>query len=222
MDPDTHPIMTVKDAIGDLYDNDVDDFDDNTYDKFKPLFGMTDHNKTIFYSISKKCLDDPSIEEAMKKKMHDIDSRFDRVIPKLTSRLREHRGFWDHSPYRLNENAQCLSLTGLSYFIHPIHNRMLNRRELARIMGYPDDFDVSGKCKIFITQALAQGVPVNFAKYIATQVYKALEGDFYILENNCDVVFQNNMSKKYNIYTRSEFMNLNMLATSKDSKDICE
>jgi hypothetical protein len=93
--------------------------------------------------------------------------------------------------------------------MHPTQPRTLNMLELKRIMTYPNDFDFSGECKIPVRQAMAQGVPVNFGRYIAEQAMLGLDGKLKTVD--ADVVFQDNNKEKYLEYSYDEFIKLNGL-----------
>ena len=53
--------------------------------------------------------------------------------------------------------------------IHPIKNRVLTPRELARLQSFPDNFLFKGSKKSQLVQ-IGNAVPVNFAKLIAKEV----------------------------------------------------
>ena len=86
-------------------------------------------------------------------------------------------------------------------------------------MGYPDDFDFTdpdGKCKIPVCQAMAQGVPVNFGKYIASQVKLGLEGKLETMKD-AEIIFQDHVKKKASAFTLNEFLGLEALDVKSDS-----
>ena len=53
--------------------------------------------------------------------------------------------------------------------IHPVKNRVLTPRELARLQSFPDKFIFKGSKKMQLVQ-IGNAVPVNFAKIIAEKV----------------------------------------------------
>ena len=140
----------------------------------------------------------------------DLTKSQNNQVLKAKDKLKKGNNIWDKSPWRLDLNKQCSSLTSVSKFIHPIENRNLYIREYARIMGYPDDFKFyPNECKCGIVQCLAQGVPVNFIKYISKEIKRCFENPYE--QTNNKICFQiNNSNKKY-YYNIEEFNNLNNL-----------
>ena len=66
-------------------------------------------------------------------------------------------------------------------------------------MGYPDTFKFyteEGGCQISPIQCIAQGVPVNFIKYVVGQMHCAVEGNLPIFENT-NFVYQKNQTGTY-------------------------
>jgi hypothetical protein len=93
-------------------------------------------------------------------------------------------------------------------YLHPIQDRALNLREVQRIMCYPDWYDFTDpkhECSIPTTQAIAQGVPVNFGKYIAKQVQLALDGKLSTVDSNDgQLVYQDHSKKMMSKFTIDE------------------
>lgn len=104
-------------------------------------------------------------------------------------------------------------MTSLAQYIHPTEDRELYIREYARIMGYPDDFVFyPNECKCRTIQCLAQGVPVNFIKYISNEIIRCLTNDYkYIDDENIYVNFQNHSKKIGYSYTLNDFYQISNL-----------
>lgn len=191
--PDKRNRPTVFDTISDLYNepvdvstvlNHVENLDDY-YKVFKPMFSDIKQGQSLV-----KCV------------IHDIEkyrkyypSSFAHQIAHSYDRMKNGLGIWDKSPVRLSEQKQFPSLTSLCVFIHPIHNRFLTIREYARIMGYPDDFEFYPGGKLSYVQCMAQGVPVNFIKYILSQIENVRQGESKFVRSN--LVYQNNIQETY-------------------------
>lgn len=79
---------------------------------------------------------------------------------------------------------------------HPTEDRYITYRESLAIMGMPDNFELLDPKKS--TNHVCQSVPVQTAEDMATEVKAALEGERQWL--NATYVFQNNNSKKYEIW----------------------
>ena len=103
-------------------------------------------------------------------------------------------------------------MTSLAQYIHPIEDRELYIREYARIMGYPDDFKFyPNECKCRTIQCLAQGVPVNFIKYISNEIIRCLTEDYNYIDKEIHVNFQNHSKKVGFAYTKDEFYQVSNL-----------
>ena len=125
---------------------------------------------------------------------------------------------FEGSPYSPYEDGIFPSFSSVQEYLHPIQNRTLNIKELQRLMNYPDSYDFSdpeNKCKIPVCQAMAQGVPANFGKWIAEQVKLAFDNELNFIEN-ADIIFQDHIKGKYKIYTVNEFNELEFLSIDKN------
>lgn len=161
-----------------------------------------------------------TILRAMVRDFNDINGELDEFETKLVKdyidKKNQNKNIWDKTAYRLDNDSTAPSMTSMAQFIHPTEDRELYIREYARIMGYPDDFIFyPDECKCSTIQCLAQGVPVNFIKYISKEIKRCLEqalittnGD-YILHN--DVVFQHHSRNKLYAFSKEEFKQLDNL-----------
>lgn len=91
----------------------------------------------------------------------------------------------------LDEASVTIKHAYKSMIIHPIYDRCLTIREVARIQSFPDDF-IFRDSKTTQYQQLANAVPPNFANILANSVYE------YLAKNN---IKSNNIIK----YTNLEF-----------------
>ena len=140
----------------------------------------------------------------------DLNNNQLKTVLTAKAKLEEGKNIWDKSPWRLNENKQCMSMTSVSKFIHPTENRDLYIREYARIMGYPDDFIFyPDECQCSTIQCLAQGVPVNFIKYISSEIKRCLTNYDECFHGG--ITYQNHVSNTIKNYSIDEFLNLNNL-----------
>lgn len=115
---------------------------------------------------------------------------------------------WDKSPLRLEQNWFAPSITSVNRYIHPTENRDIYIRECARLMGYPDDFIFYEGSGVSIIQAVAQGVPVNFIRYISKEIQKQFNTKVYY-KDDCDIMYINQSSGKQKviIYKLNDFIN---------------
>lgn len=195
--PDKQPMMTVKDAIGDLYDDTVaklvpntDDFVDHYAVTLKKYYNKVKPLQTVMGML----IENPQYDE-------DLPLDWQRTrLRHFRQKISEGKGYWDKFPKRLDENYTAPSLTGNSLLIHPIYDRDLNVREYARLMGYPDSFifyTEKDGCKITPIQCIAQGVPVNFISYVLRQMELSCNNINPIFEG-VNFVYQKNQSNTYN------------------------
>ena len=129
-----------------------------------------------------------------------------RRVKRFRDTLHSKDSVWDKSSVRLDPNYIAPSLTSLAQYMHPTEDRDLYIREYARLMGYPDDFIFyPNECKCSTIQCLAQGVPVNFIRYISNEIMKAFNGN--TIDINGDVMYINQCSgiQKRVIFTTTEF-----------------
>ena len=127
--------------------------------------------------------------------------------------MKVNANIWDKSSYRLDYNYFAPSITSISQFMHPIENRDLYIREYARIMGYPDEFIFyPEECKCSIIQCIAQGVPVNFIRYISIEIMKSFSTNDYF-DENIDVVYINQTkgTQEITTFTNEDFVNCNKI-----------
>ena len=151
-----------------------------------------------------------SIMRTLARKYDDIKDQLtedeaNRVLA-FKTRYDSKSNIWDKSSYRVKLDGQAPSLTSIVQLMHPIEDRDLYIREYARLMGYPDSFIFyPNECKCSIIQCLAQGVPVNFIRYISNEIMKAFNGN--LLKINGDVMYINQCSgiQKRVIFTTTDF-----------------
>lgn len=192
-EPDKQKQLNVFDTIGDLYNEPIDGSTklnhienlDEYYKVFKPMFKDMKQGQTLVKCVMKDI--DKYKDIYPKSFAHQIYRSHDRVL--------KGEGIWDKSPTRLNEQKHFPSLTSLCVFIHPTQDRFLTIREYARIMGYPDDFEFYEGGKLSYVQCMAQGVPVNFIKYILSQIDNVKQGKAKFIKAN--LLYQNNNYETY-------------------------
>ena len=205
------PKMTIKDTLQDIYDDTTDDACPKDILPIRSLlkFGMPHHG--IFASLAIKINEgDPVVTEEIMKGLPT--KTWKNAILRYADKIKRKKGYWDKSARRMLETDQFPSMSGPQEYMHPIQDRCLNIRELKRIMGYPESFDFSDpdkECKTPYNVAMAQGVPVNFGKWVAGQVKNGLDGKLTTFP--VDIVFQNNISEMYQTYSVSDFNKLDQL-----------
>jgi len=80
--------------------------------------------------------------------------------------------------FSLEEPSLTLTTSPMMKFTercHPIETRPFNIREYARIQSFPDSWEFSGKISSIYKQ-IGNAVPVNLAKEVGKEIYKALKG----------------------------------------------
>ena len=139
-----------------------------------------------------------------------------KLVMDYINKKNQNKNIWDKTAYRLDNNSTAPSMTSMAQFIHPTEDRELYIREYARIMGYPDDFIFyPNECKCSTIQCLAQGVPVNFIKYISKEIKRCLISNYNYIEDK-NVVFQHHSQNKLYMFNIEEFMNIDNLGNIKD------
>lgn len=94
---------------------------------------------------------------------------------KLANRYSKGERLFDKSQFKLDETKLAPSLASVVQLIHPTLNRPLYVREYLRIMGYPDSYNLDLTNKTPIVQCIAQGVPVEFIKWITLEIKRNLD-----------------------------------------------
>lgn len=199
------PKVTMMDVIGTINDSTLNANDDNytLYDNVKELYPLVKYDSTILRTC---CRHFEEIKDKLTKSQL-------KAITTMIEKEKTDAHAWDKSPYKPGLDKQSPSLTSLTKLIHPIENRDLYIREYARIMGYPDDFKFyQDECKCSTIQCIAQGVPVNFIKYISNEIMRCLTQDYISIGNeNTIVVYQHHTNKKYYTFSIDEFLIINKL-----------
>lgn len=205
-----NPIF-IKDVLGtisnDTYNKEVVK---HNYSNLIKYYNLVNKGDSVLRTIYKFCNDIKS----------DLTETQINSIKTMKKKKQDNKNIWDKSPWRLDENKRAPSMTSLSAFIHPTEDRDLYIREYARIMGYPEDFIFyPNECKCSTIQCIAQGVPVNFIKYISNEIIRCLKRNYNLIED-VDIIFQNHISKNYFKFNKQEFLNINNLlnATSNPIK----
>lgn len=208
--------VVVKDVLQDIYSDTTEDYFSEACNDIKHLYKYCPPAHSLMTGLAVQHLNgNKEVEELLK------DNKHYKEMIRIEGKLKAKQNFWDKSPYKLDENKLFPSFTSAMEYIHPKQDRMLNLREMARIMNYPDSYSFEGKCNIPVIQAMAQGVPANFGQYIASQAKLALENKLDSYPDG-DVVFQHHTKSLYNLYSKEEFMNLDFLEANKESKKLID
>lgn len=129
-----------------------------------------------------------------------------RLVERTKEKYDKGGSVWDKSPLRLEYGGRAPSITSVNRYIHPTLNRDLYEREYARLMGYPDDFKFYDGCQVSTIQCVAQGVPVNFIRYISQEIQTQLKNKVYY-DHDCDIMYINqvNGTQKITTFSKNEF-----------------
>lgn len=172
-----HPVVSVKDAIGELYH-----FEDNNTNE--PLY-LKDSPKTEYRKYLRSEDDgvpNHEVRYPADKVQHRISfvpqgGNWRDVPDELWPSERKNR---HSSAYkRLLEDApSCTIDTGNNHsnYFHPIHNRIPTVREAARLQSFPDNFVFEGNRSEQYRQ-VGNAVPPLLAKEIAIQIRKVIENE---------------------------------------------
>ena len=194
---DLHEHMAVKDTIGDIIDDTTDDFKSTTSDDIRDLYEYAIPGYSLMSGLAIRWLKDENgfckMLESRLESSHHL-----REVKRIAGKMSSKKNCWDKSPYKLVLDERFPSFTSVSEYLHPVQDRMLNMKELKRIMNYPEWYDFSDEkheCTIPVSQAIAQGVPVNFGKYAAIQARNALEGKLQCIEDDSAILSFQHHSK---------------------------
>lgn len=211
--------QTIKDAIGDLYDKKLGEVPNHElvsyrgWQDMEHLFHLVpQESKTHHYSSILLTVVDNY--ETLKDEITPANLN---TVLKAKEKLEQGKNLWDKSPCRSTDDKTAPSMTSVTELIHPIHNRQWTIREYARLMGYPDDFIFyPEESPTEIVQTIAQGVPAEFIRYIASEVKAALSGERQLIEGSeyKNLSFQHHTKEMYKAFNMDELQ----LLSEKDSK----
>ncbi|MNM48968.1 Modification methylase HaeIII [compost metagenome] len=198
--------MTIKEAIGDLYNVPLgslpnhDFHPDRSWKEFEHLYDQVPGQSSILLTAVSKW---DEWSQFFNKEDHNT---YIKQIEQAIEKKKDGKNIWDKSPWRTGENNAAPSLTSVTELIHPIHSRPFTIREYARLMGFPDDFVFyTEETNTDIIQALAQGVPAPFVKYITGEISEALNGNRALINNDQGLVnFQHHTKGLHKTYTYDE------------------
>ena len=196
--------ITIDDVLKDLSKDSLNmEFDKDLHMKdLEWIYPLIEQGSSVVRTIIK------NYDEVITK----VPDKYIQFINNQKRKLEEGKSLFDKSAWRLKSNYIVPSMTSLAQYIHPTEDRELYIREYARIMGYPDDFKFyPNECKCRTIQCLAQGVPVNFIKYISNEIIRCLTKDYNYIDKEIHVNFQNHSKKVGFAYTKDEFYQVSNL-----------
>ena len=190
----------VKTPIGEFLKNtdglpnmEVNDETDNAFQRF---YYLTKPYQSINLAMTFNY--DQIKNELTEKEKHQVD-RFRELY------YQKH-GVWDKSSFRSAEDGFAPSMASVVRLMHPTENRDLYIREYARLMGYPDDFIFyPNECECSTIQCLAQGVPVNFIRYISSEIRESFNGNRPLFDTDVLYINQVSGSQRMVKFTSDEF-----------------
>lgn len=112
----------------------------------------------------------------------------------IQAKIDDNKSFWGHGMYVPGGN-QCHAFVGTkpTMMTHPTEDRFLTVREGLRMMGVPDDFNMTGNVMKQLNM-MCQNVTFSAAKDFATEVFETLEGNRAMIDSNYAV--QSNINGK--------------------------
>lgn len=204
--------FTVGDAFKDL---------DCAYN-MTPVTTQDKYDFSRFYSYVEP---GDTVVKTLCKRYDELYSQLTDEEKKLVLRTKEKYdaggSVWDKSPFRLELNGRAPSITSVNRYIHPTENRDIYIREYARLMGYPDSYKFYDGSKVSVIQCVAQGVPVNFIRYISQEIQSQFKNKVYY-ERDCDVMYINQASGIQDItkFSTDEFQKF--IKVSKNDRQVEE
>ena len=175
------PVVTVEEAISDLYVFDkkikrstVDDkfnFENEPSSDFQKLMRKNSNNKVYNHNIKYP-------KDIVQKRMEYVPEggNWKDVPEDMWDTVRNNR----HSSVYRRLNSQDVSITidtGHMNYFHPKYNRVPTVRESARIQSFPDDFIFTGKQGSQFRQ-VGNAVPPLLSNAIAKTLKNYLEGKY--------------------------------------------
>ncbi|HLO11551.1 MAG TPA: DNA cytosine methyltransferase [Pseudoneobacillus sp.] len=210
---------TVREIIGDLFEVPVGEgpqahelITNRPYQDVEHIFGDVPYveggHRTVNWVI---CNDWKKYEPLLTEKTK-------KALATQLYKQNADLGYWDKSSQRPNPDKQAPSMTGYSSFIHPIHNRQFTIREYARLMGFPDTFELLPHKDI--VRHLAQGVPAKYFQWASGEVLAALRGErgSQTKYEDTRVVFQHHTKETATEFTTDEFLTALKIADVKEKK----
>lgn len=212
---------TTIDILNDLIDKDFN---------YLPNHNLVNNRTSIAlehlfkYSIKGKTINESIIHRWDELKDKITDNKSLNTLQKQKDKMDNGKRYWDKSPYGVKRDGVFPSMTSVTEILHPVLDRQLTIREYARIMGYPDDFIFyPEECKTPIIQCISQGVPVNFIKYITSEIKETINKNNknIVDKNNDDILcFQHNIQNKYRTYSLEDLNNETCFEIKKNFKTI--
>ncbi len=214
------PYTTVKDIIGDIYDipEGSNQLKNHTVLPYREY--ATHDNLLHLVPQGSNCL--MSFIEHWNSIKDQFTENEIAGIERSRGKLANGGRIWNKTPARPKEDGHAPSMASVVQLIHPIHNRQFTIREYARLMGYPDSFEFfPDECKTETIQCIAQGVPVNFIKYIHSEIKEAINGNRPLLDTeNGLLLFQHHIKQKYQQFTQDQLKEMTKLDVDKKAEKL--
>lgn len=144
-------------------------------------------------------LDDDMIEYARVNKPENVYNKIKHYFNHIREKAVDGKGYYEtmaHIPTK--DLSPAIIFKNMFVMLNPFEDRLLSMRECLKLMGHPDDFKVYGtyheKCR-----KIGQNVPVNTARWIASEAVRVIENwDTIIRPKEGNVTFfDNTKQKKY-------------------------
>jgi len=122
----------------------------------------------------------------------DYEGEERKKLEHINKKLAEGRGFWDSSPFFVNDHVNAIIGKNMHVIVHPTKDRFLNIRECMWLMGLPHDFTLNENNEVW--NHIAQNVPVKTASDWTGEVLKFINGD--LNDSGCDYIMQDNTTQR--------------------------
>lgn len=219
LEMDKQEKITVMDAIGDLINKDEHDVQAHYLHPKRPfqsvehLFPYCGVARGSIGSVNWVICNDYERFESM------IDDKTKKALKTQLHKQANGLGYWDKSSGRPDPNGLAPSLTGYSSFIHPTLHRQFTIREYARLMNFPDDFEILYHKDV--VRHIAQGVPANYYQWASRNVMEALIGNRPSTSKYSDtrVQFQHHTKETLTEFTTEEWLAITGKVKVQDVKE---
>lgn len=114
------------------------------------------------------------------KRYHQTGTEFPETwpnAPKYIARDFDNMGYHQLCRWHSDQPARVITGGGLGSILHPTHDRLLTHREVARVMGFPDDWRIHPlRNQSNLRATWGKGIPVGSGRWISTWVRRSILG----------------------------------------------
>ena len=215
INPDKKKQLTAAEILKDPMPEKKTIIKEPVFDAISDLYKFAMPNKSIIHSLALHVINKDACSDEIIKGI--TGKRIEHAFYHVKEALEKKVGYYDKSPWKPAPDHAFKSFATPQGHLHPFEDRALTANEMGRIMGFPDSFDWSDdnkECKVWVRQAICQGVPANFGKWICENVKNALEKKCSYVTDN-DLVYQNNNHMLISEYSLDELNKIDKIVDKK-------